>query len=121
MKENKKPLGLGDTIEKITEATGIKAVVEFLEEKLDFDCGCDKRKELLNKLFPYKVECLNEEEYEYLKNFNFNISTLHPDNQKRLLAIYNRVFNQHRQMTSCSSCWVKILDELKKVYDQYNQ
>lgn len=42
--------GLGDTIEKITEATGIKRVVK----KRYKDCGCDKRKDKLNKLFPYK-------------------------------------------------------------------
>ena len=41
--------GLGDTIEKITEATGIKRVVK----KHIRDCGCDKRKEKLNRLFPY--------------------------------------------------------------------
>lgn len=42
--------GLGDTIEKITKATGIKKVVDALSG----DCGCNKRKEALNKAFPYK-------------------------------------------------------------------
>lgn len=42
--------GLGDTVEKITKATGIKS----LFEKLHGDCGCEKRKEKLNKKFPYK-------------------------------------------------------------------
>ena len=33
------------------------------------DCGCEARKEKLNKLFPYKkIECLNAEEYETLKD-----------------------------------------------------
>jgi len=45
-----KSKGLGDTIEKFTKATGIKKVVE----KLPGDCGCKKRKEALNKAFPYK-------------------------------------------------------------------
>jgi hypothetical protein len=45
-----KSKGLGDTIEKITKATGIKKVVE----KLPGDCGCKKRKDALNKAFPYK-------------------------------------------------------------------
>lgn len=39
-----KSKGLGDTIEKITKATGIKKVVD----SLDVDCGCDERKESLN-------------------------------------------------------------------------
>ena len=41
--------GLGDTIEKITAATGIKKLIE----KLPGDCGCAARKEALNKAFPY--------------------------------------------------------------------
>jgi len=47
----KESKGLGDTIEKITEATGIKKAVEKATGK---DCGCNKRKEKLNKIFPYK-------------------------------------------------------------------
>ena len=44
--------GLGDTIEKITKATGIKKVVyKMTGEK---DCGCNKRKQTLNKMVPYK-------------------------------------------------------------------
>ena len=42
--------GLGDSIEKFTKATGIKKMVG----KLPGDCGCKKRKEALNKAFPYK-------------------------------------------------------------------
>ena len=42
--------GLGDSIEKFTKATGIKKAVEII---LGEDCGCDKRKEILNKKFPY--------------------------------------------------------------------
>ena len=44
-----KSKGLGDTIEKITKSTGIKS----LFEKIKGDCGCEKRKENLNKKFPY--------------------------------------------------------------------
>ena len=36
----RKSKGLGDTIEKITEATGIKQGVEALSKALDWDCGC---------------------------------------------------------------------------------
>lgn len=44
--------GLGDTIEKITQATGIKKIVETVSGGKD--CGCGKRKEALNRMFPYK-------------------------------------------------------------------
>ena len=46
-----KSKGLGDTIEKITTATGIK---KFIHKITGGDCGCDKRKQMLNKVFPYK-------------------------------------------------------------------
>ena len=46
--------GLGDTIEKITTATGIKAVVDAASKAMKKDCGCGGRKEKLNKVFPYK-------------------------------------------------------------------
>ena len=46
----KKQKGLGDTIELITEKTGIKGIVKKM---VGNDCGCDKRKEILNKKFPY--------------------------------------------------------------------
>ena len=45
--------GLGDTIEKITTATGIKKVVKKIIGEGDNECGCNKRKEKLNKMFPY--------------------------------------------------------------------
>jgi hypothetical protein len=46
--------GLGDTIEKITKATGIKKVVDTISKITGIDCGCDERKETLNDVFPYK-------------------------------------------------------------------
>ena len=45
--------GLGDTIEKITTATGIKKVVEAVSKATGKDCGCAKRREKLNQTFPY--------------------------------------------------------------------
>ena len=52
--EKKKSKGLGDSIEKITKATGIKKVVDKVAKVTGKDCGCNKRKEKLNKMFPYK-------------------------------------------------------------------
>ena len=59
--QEKASQGLGDTIAKVTEATGIKKAVKFLAGE---DCGCDERQERLNRVFKYKnPECLNEQEY----------------------------------------------------------
>lgn len=43
-----KSKGLGDTIERITTATGIKKVVDTIAESTKKDCGCKERKERLN-------------------------------------------------------------------------
>lgn len=46
--------GLGDSIEKITTATGVKKVVEKISAATGKECGCKKRRDFLNKKFPYK-------------------------------------------------------------------
>ena len=54
MEENKSR-GLGDTVAKITKATGIKKIVDSINEARGVkDRGCKKRQTSLNKLFPYK-------------------------------------------------------------------
>ena len=45
--KKQKSKGLGDTIEKITKATGIKKVVDKVSKVTGKDCGCNKRKETL--------------------------------------------------------------------------
>jgi|TARA_R100000315_G_C5095885_1_gene55034 hypothetical protein len=51
---NKKSKGLGDSIEKVTKTTGIKAFVDKVNKILGKDCGCKERKKKLNKMFPYE-------------------------------------------------------------------
>jgi len=53
MTATSKSKGLGDTVEKITKATGIKKLVEKYGPS---DCGCDARRDKLNEMFPYKDE-----------------------------------------------------------------
>lgn len=48
MSENEKSKGLGDTIAKIISITSLGTI------KPTKDCGCAKRKQALNNLFPYK-------------------------------------------------------------------
>lgn len=48
--------GLGDAIEVVTKATGIKAVVDTIAEATGTDCGCAKRKERLNKFISFKTK-----------------------------------------------------------------
>jgi hypothetical protein len=51
--KNSKPNGLGDSIERFTEKTGIKKVVEKVSSATGVPCGCEARKDALNRAFPY--------------------------------------------------------------------
>ena len=53
MENKNKSKGLGDTVAKITKATGIKKVVDTVSKATGKDCGCNKRQDTLNRLFPY--------------------------------------------------------------------
>lgn len=123
MGRKKKSIGLGDTIEKITEATGIKAVVEKVSELTGWDCGCDKKKEKLNRAFRYaKPNCLIEEDYNYLTQFFAKVvNELSINQQYKLIDIYERVFNTRLEHSNCSSCWRERVNDLRKVYDIHLQ
>ena len=116
----KQSKGLGDTIAKITEATGIDKLVKFVAGE---DCGCEERKEKLNKLFPYvKPNCLTEDEFKTLDEF-FSLNTQQVTNvqQRDLVKVSNRVFNRQDQQTSCSSCLRDLVGKLKVIYNEYKE
>ncbi|QDP56122.1 MAG: hypothetical protein GOVbin3205_65 [Prokaryotic dsDNA virus sp.] len=48
-----KSRGLGDTIERVTTATGIKKVVDTISKATGKPCGCSERRDSLNRVFPY--------------------------------------------------------------------
>lgn len=55
--ENNKSTGLGDTIAKVTHAVGLDKVAESVAKAVGKeDCGCNKRREKLNELFPYDTD-----------------------------------------------------------------
>lgn len=115
-----KSKGLGDTVEKVLEATGIAQAVKFIAGD---DCGCDARKQKLNEWFPYrKAECLTEEEYNYLTEyFAQTRNEINVSQQQMLLKIYNRIFNTNKKPTSCSSCFRELHSDLAKVYNTYKE
>ena len=121
-KRGRKAKGLGDTIEQITEATGIKAAVKLFTEVTGIDCKCDERKEKLNNLISYRrnVNCLKEDEYLFLKVlFETNSNQLTIKQQFKLQEIYLNVFSVKIEASNCGSCWRDILADLKKVYNTY--
>lgn len=119
MARGRKPKGLGDTIKQITTATGIKAVVDKISEVTGIDCGCEERKELLNKIWTYRQpNCLSNESIEWLSNFLLNRpEQLTIKQQEKLKVIYKETFNIDFQTTSCGSCWRDMIREIEKVYE----
>jgi hypothetical protein len=120
-RNNKQSKGLGDTIEKFTEATGIKSVVKAVSKALDLECGCAERKDRLNKLFPYKsLKCLNNEDYLYLKDFFMgNPEMLNIKQQRELIRIYKAVFDVELKHSNCPDCWRSTVANLRKVYSEH--
>jgi hypothetical protein len=119
--------GLGDDIEKITKATGIKKAVEWFSETTGVDCGCEARKEKLNKLFPKrsKTLCLESGEYETLKQFfgQFDGRKVDEKYQEPLSRIHARVFT-HKFAIPCSCSpkeWKALINDLKGVYTAYER
>ena len=113
---SKESKGLGDTIEKVFKATGIDKVAKKV---LGDDCGCEKRKEALNKAFPYKnVRQFTEDELKIyldvlprLKN-----NTISGQDQAILVKLYNKIFNANKKPSGCSSCVQQTIAGLAKVY-----
>jgi hypothetical protein len=116
----KKSKGLGDTIAKVTKATGIEKVAKFV---LGEDCNCDERQEKLNKMFPYAVQrCLTEEEYDYLTLLFKDIAImgrLRPTQKTQVLTMYNSILGKNHS-GGCGTCWGDIfIPALKKIYNEY--
>ena len=96
-----KSKGLGDSIAKLTEAVGIKPCV-----------GCEKRKNILNKLFPFKqVNALNRTQIKL-------ISKLDSLSDMELIKIYNDVFNTNLDISTFNENIRKaVINDLKVLCD----
>lgn len=54
LNENQDSKGLGDTIAKVTHAVGLDKIAETVAKAVGKeDCGCNKRRQKLNDMFPY--------------------------------------------------------------------
>ena len=115
--------GAGDVVEKITELTGIKALVKLFTAEGE-DCGCDERKKKMNEAFKFrkKPECLTQDEHKWLSNYYVDAvksPTVKHSVQMNMLKIYNRVMNTNVQPSNCDGCYRDIHHAMKKVYDAY--
>lgn len=107
--------GLGDSVEKVLKATGIDKVAKKV---LGDDCGCDKRKEALNKMFPYaNVRQFTEDEMSIYESVLPRIKgTISGQDQATLVKLYNKVFNAKKETSSCGKCVQQTVAQLAKVY-----
>ena len=113
--------GLGTIIENVIKSTGLN---KFVDGK---DCGCDERKEKLNKLFPmrFKARCFTEDEYIGWKAFQevrtLKISSAQVD---YICNLYASVFSKpiYKPCVNCSpKPLIDMIDKLDQVYETYNQ
>jgi len=119
--QERESLGLGDTIAKVTKATGIDKLVKFIAGE---DCGCEERKEKLNKLFRYKQPlCLSENEFNYLTEFQkVNNTTLTKQEGDEIATIWNRVFQSRKFYRPCTcnpKAWQDMINDLLIIYKEY--
>jgi hypothetical protein len=56
---------------------------------------------------------------EYLYKSGFDMNVIDTQKQQEFLKIYNRIFNLKQPPTQCGSCWVKIINKLKTVFEEY--
>jgi len=118
MKDNNSK-GLGDSIERITKATGIKKVVDKISEVTGIDCKCSERKEALNKMFPYsKVRQFTDDELKIYEEVlpRTQKGTISGQDQAIMVRLYNKVFNANKKASGCGSCVQQTLAQLAKVY-----
>lgn len=119
--QERESLGLGDTIAKVTKATGIDKLVKFIAGE---DCGCEERKEKLNKLFRYKQPlCLTENEFNYLTEFQkVNNTTLTKQEGDEIATIWNRVFQSRKFYRPCTcnpKAWQDMINDLLIIHKEY--
>lgn len=101
--EEVSPKGLGDTVEKVLEKTGVAKVAKKI---LGDDCGCKERKEWLNKAFPYvmiKKGTMNDDQVGKWKEFRSEKRlSLNVQDQEFVISLYNSVFQSNIQ--PCIGC-----------------
>ena len=110
----KKSKGLGDSLEKAFKATGIDKVAKAV---LGDDCGCEKRKQALNKIFPYARPFTDDELKVYLEVLpRLKSGQINGQDNATLTKLYNKVFNANKKPTRCTSCVKETIAKLAKVY-----
>ncbi len=113
-KKMAKSKGLGDTVEKILKASGIKKLVELT---VGDDCGCKDRQEALNKFWQYKLkpQCFTPEQLVEYKDFILNRKVILTGKGKAkgrieieemnyMCELYSMIFQTALYKPDCTTC-----------------
>jgi len=114
-----KDQGLGDKIAAVTKATGIEKIVKTF---FGDDCGCDERRDRLNKMFPSRK--VNMMDAEQRKFFEEEIMMRYKKSQNltrhvgdAFYKLYEDLLNKKKSRTTCTSCNKNMYIELLKIYE----
>lgn len=118
--------GLGDIVAYITRKTGVEGVVKRFTKATGIDCGCDKRKELLNELFPLKrkkIECMTRAQYDMWTAFREEQKgeTLSVPQQEVVTLLHSELF-KHKRIRPCScnpKKWREYINDINLIYGTY--
>ena len=124
-KEKIAPAGLGDSVQAIAIALGIKRMVDWFNEKTGLDCGCETRRDYLNKRFRYGVMnglCMTVQEFNAWEEFRMKPSTTIDREDAIMIAnLHARLFShkQHFPCTSCPRTWQDWVSQINTIYNSY--
>ena len=117
-KMKSKAQGLGDKVAAVTKATGIEKIVKTF---FGDDCGCDERRERLNKMFSRSVKMMDEEQRKF---FAEEIMTRYKSGQNltkhigdEFYKLYEELLSKKKKRTTCTSCNKNMYIELLKIYE----
>ena len=117
-KMKSKAPGLGDKVAAVTKATGIEKIVKTF---FGDDCGCDERRDRLNKMFSRPVNMMDAEQRKF---FEDEIMTRYKSGQNLTRQIgdgfyqlYESLMNTKKKRSSCISCNKNMYIELLKIYE----
>lgn len=110
--------GLGDAVEAVTKATGIKAFIEYLNGGKPCE-GCEKRKAWLNKVGKRRPETMTLDEFKFIESVK-DKNRLDASEQIKLYKIHARIYRTPYQVPgNCGSCTKTKRDQLVELYKAY--
>ena len=94
----------------------VKKVVEAVAGE---DCGCQKRKDYLNRRFPYFQTFSDKDKkiWETELKPAMNRRVLDLQQQGLMIDLYQRTFNKRYKKTKCGPCIMDKMEQLEKAYE----